>query len=218
MGRRGWTWSPGALTWLTFRRNRSGAEPGRAGSRLTSLQHRPLRSWRPGAQLAGTRDLQPGAPSGSACPWPPFSLWSSHQAAGSQGAEGGGPDPGGSAEAWGCGAVDSGVREESPAPFHRGLILCWSRCFRPILHFQDVEGAPPWRQLWGLSHSSCQGEAGNWQESPSSAALPPLPPPPTPSLPSPPTPQNTLSRQGLAPGHCGLWADSPGPALPPFLG
>ncbi|KAF6352509.1 spectrin beta, non-erythrocytic 5 [Rhinolophus ferrumequinum] len=39
-----------------------GLKPGRVGSGLTSLQHRPLGSWWLGAQLAETRELQSGVP------------------------------------------------------------------------------------------------------------------------------------------------------------
>nr|KAF6487643.1 spectrin beta, non-erythrocytic 5 [Rousettus aegyptiacus] len=45
-----------------------GLKPGRVGSGLTSLQHRPLGSWWPRAWLAETRDLQPGVPVGQHIP------------------------------------------------------------------------------------------------------------------------------------------------------
>lgn len=107
-----------------------GLKPGRVGSGLTSLQHRPLGSWWLGAQLAETRDLQSGVPVMQCIPL--ATTVSLEQAAGQQ-------EPSGavrvraaaSAEAWEHQAKMSIVehREEwVPRPLHRGPHRAFSGC------------------------------------------------------------------------------------------
>lgn len=141
VGRRDWAWSPPGpdlahLVPLPYMEQKllqqvKGLKPGRVGSGLTSLQHRPLGSWWLGAQLAETRDLQSGVPVMQRIPL--ATTVSLEQAARQQEPSGAvrvRPLPAASAEAWEHRADEHRGAQGRwvPRPLHRGSLCVFSGC------------------------------------------------------------------------------------------